>query len=339
MAKLQENQRIYDENERKLQSQRTNPFNAPPRTNPFDGPSNAALAKADELFAPSSAHPDLDEAGPIVDFYVSPAPTKLLLVPHAEGAWDLMTGVGSRAYAQRGVDKSMWLAAVHSAFDRRTVSEEHTGMLFAMGLNANVPWIIDLNHGRDAPFARCNREFALRLFYTITRDSAKTATGECNLNKRAFVDWYNEDVLPGRSKAQGFHFATTHDEEVEDDVPQTSTAITIGDSRSILPLSTVPQGFLTGLIAKAHDKLRTALTTTSGFEQVSPEETDGEFELDPEDVDDAITMYESDLDSMEEQVFSEDEEDAQSSDAGHLMLPNAMTTQARPEQWGWDIGA
>ena len=301
-------------------------------------PERTSYDDVDALFrsAPSSANPDFGEAGPIIDYYVSPQPTKAKLVPDAEKAWDLMTGVGAQAYAQRGIDKSMWLAAVHGAFDRRTVSEEHTGMLFAMGLNAYVPWIVELNHGRDAPFARCNREFALKLFGTITRDSAKATDGEPNLNKRAFVNWYNDDVLTGRSKVEGFHFVTTHDEDVDDDAPN-STSITIGNHADV-PLSRVPRGFLTGLVTKAHDKLRSALTATTGFEQVSPEETDGEFELDPEDVDDAITMYESDLDSIEEEVYSDDEEPV-ASDAGHLMLPNAMAEQARPVRWGWDLGA
>jgi hypothetical protein len=323
----------------------SNPFDRP--ANPFDPPAASTNpfdpGYVDDLFA-TSAHPDHGEAGPITDYYVSPCPAGLPVVPTAEDAWDLMTGVGFQAYAQRGIDRSTWLASVHAAFDRRTVSEHHAGMLFAMGLNANVPWIVELQHGRDAPFARCNREYAVRLYDTITRDSAMTATGEPSLNKRAFVDWYAEDVLPGRAKAQGFHFATTHDEEIDDDDGYaSSTSITIGgDSTRVLPLSAAPRGFLTGLFAKAHDKVFDALTATRGFDQVSPEDTDGEVELDPEDVDDMITMYESDLDSMEEQVVSEDDDDNESydnesSDAGPMMLPDAMTETARPAQWGWNL--
>ena len=55
------------------------------------------------------------------------------------------------------------------------------------------------------------------------------------------------------------------------------------------------------------------------------------------DVDDMITMYESDLDSMEEQVVSEDDDDNGSSDAGPMMMPDAMTETARPTQWGWNL--
>jgi hypothetical protein len=293
----------------------SNPFNDPPG-NPFDRPSPEAIAKAEALFAPSSAHPDHGEAGPIIDYYLSPKPTDTKLVPDANGAWDTLTGVDAQVYSQRGIDEGAWLASLHAAFNQRTVSKQHSGMLFAMGFNANVPWVVQFSHGRDAPFARCNREFAVRLFDTITRDSSKTAFGGCIISKRVFVDWYNEDVLSGRAKAQGFYFVATH-EESTDNTSHQSTPLAIRDSRSILPLSKASRGFLTSLF-------------TTKFRHVPSEETYAENDITTEYVDDTMTMYESDLDSVDERSCA-NEEDTE------LHSPHSAEPPRRAE-WSWNLG-
>jgi hypothetical protein len=269
--------------------------------------SKEQIALVDSLFStPSGAHPDHGPAGPIVDYYVSPPPTNTKLVPEANDAWDILMAGEASVYETTGVDISTWLSALHEAFDQRTTSAHHAGLLFAMGLNANVPWIVDLAHTRDAPFSRCNREFAVRIFDTITRDSARSSTGACILSKRAFVDWYNYDVLPGFAKAQGFHFVATHEEDgcydiqdYDDDQPSTYTA---------------PRGFLTGVFNNVHRALRSAMS-----EDVSQKHSSEEGDL-------LITVpavYESDLESTDRQVSSDVDEDEETT---------------IHSQWQWDLG-
>lgn len=305
--------------------------------------SDADLSELGFLFD-TQAHPSQGAAGPISKMYMSPPAVACKRVPDAESAWGTLLGVAAGAYAQRGISIKQWLAAVHTAFDRRTVSKDHTAILFGMGFNAHVPWIIALEHAVDAPFARCNREYAIHAFDAITRESARSATGDVQMSKRAFTDWYTSEVPSGRARANGFEFACFDDESAELNAMKADAAlINVGGRDALTETVNAPRGFLTGLITKAHDSLHGLLTRGARFEAVSPDETDTEQEtntnvLVPDD--DVISHYESDLETDEEEVFSDDEDTVASSDgAGHLMLPDAMTGgMAQPARWGWTIG-
>lgn len=305
--------------------------------------SDADLSDLGFLFD-TSAHPSQGAAGPISKMYMSPPAVACKRVPDAESAWSTLLGVAAEAYAQRGISIKQWLAALHTAFDRRTVSKDHASILFGMGFNAHVPWIVALEHAVDAPFARCNREYGIHAFDAITRESARSATGEVQMSKRAFTEWYTQEVPSGRARASGFEFACFDDESAELNAMQADGAlINVDGNDAFTETVNAPRGFLTGLMTRAHDSLHSLLTRGARFEAVSPDETDTEQEtntnvLVPDD--DVISHYESDLETDEEEVFSDDEDAVASSDgAGHLMLPDAMTGgTAQPARWGWAIG-